>query len=110
MRFGDKEIRFTSDTDEYVDSVWAPSVLINFVTCGFYSLCGCAEIVTRGFVDSHLTPVGRGDVASHSGDYTPTPNGSLPNMSSVPYQKSTEYAPLMSDQPPPYQYGAPHHQ
>merc|ERR1712130_608900 len=105
MHFGNKEIQFTSETDEYVDAVWAPRVLSNILTCGCYSLCGCAELAERGFVDNHLRAVGGNQTISTPPG--PASQDSLPEFASVPYGRET--APLISDHPPPYQYGAPAH-
>ena len=112
VHFGEKEIHFTSDTDEYVDSVWAPNLMFNIITCGCYSLCGFGEAVERAFVDNHLVPSGgsQQETTTPAGPSFQQQGNSLPTFSSMPYpslekSSSNETAPLMSDMPP--QYGAP---
>jgi len=108
VHFGGRHVQFTSHTDEYVDQVWAPTVLWNILTCGCYRLCGCAEVVERGFVDNHL--VATGTNSSPASWPTNSPHTGLhyePPFVPTYSPSSSEQAPLLGDRPPPYQYGAP---
>merc|ERR1712110_410522 len=106
VHFGGKQVQFTSHTDEYVERVWGPSVLYNLLSCCAYSLCGCAEVSERGFVDIHLVSpsvspfTSQQPAAPWSGqgsEFHPAPP--------VPVMSSHEQSPLLGDRPPPYQYG-----
>mmetsp|Transcript_65582 Transcript_65582/g.98899 ORF Transcript_65582/g.98899 Transcript_65582/m.98899 type:complete len:121 (+) Transcript_65582:819-1181(+) len=97
MRFGKKAAVFVGDTDDYVQSTWAPICGFNVVSCGLYSCCGFADLRTRIWMDKHLRQVDEQSNVNNTGSLGAMPPAPATHMEPPPVYEST---PLVE----PYQH------
>ena len=103
MKFGRKEARFVGETDDYVDTTWAPICGLNMLTCGCYSCCGLADARTRNYIDKNIKPTDDSSRAISSGADAHSSHDSLPSMASP----SQYNKPLLQDTYQAQSYNSP---
>jgi len=101
MRFGKRDAQFVAETDDYVDSTWAPICCFNWLTCNLYTLCGFADARTRSYIDRNIKRTSDSSRATSANVHVHNDHDSLPSMSSIPPQYDQ---PLVRDSyaSPPY--------